>query len=81
MILHSPSIEGVIRRVLYIHTQMEIITTLTKQIDDRKSTWRFVKTPEGYCAIGGNYKLVSYRSKSAMDRSIKWFTDKGFTIA
>ena len=60
---------------------MNVITTLTKKIDDRQSTWRFVEVPEGFCAIGGNYKLVQYRSKSAMERSIKWFTDKGYTHA
>ena len=58
---------------------MTIIATLSKQLEDRTATWRFVKTPEGYCAIGGNYKLVSYRSKAAMDKSIKWFESKGFT--
>ena len=60
---------------------MEVITTLTKQLDDRTSTWRFVKFPEGYCAIGGNYKLVSYRSEAAMKKSIAWFASKGFTAA
>lgn len=59
---------------------MQVLKTLTKKIEDRQSTWRFVQVPEGYCAIGGNYKLVQYRSKSAMERSIKWFTDKGYTV-
>ena len=57
---------------------MQIITTLSKQLDDRVSTWRFVKFPEGYCAIGGNYKIVSYRSEAAMKKSLAWFQSKGF---
>ena len=59
---------------------MEVLFTLTKQIEDRKSTWRFIKVDEGYAAIGGNYKLVSYRSKNAMEKSKKWFMDKGFAL-
>ena len=60
---------------------MEVIATLTKKLEDRNSTWRFVKTPEGYCAIGGNYKLVSYRSEAAMKKSLAWFQSKGFAAA
>ena len=59
---------------------MQVLFTLTKQIEDRKSTWRFIKVDEGYAAIGGNYKLVSYRSKGAMEKSKKWFMDKGFAL-
>ena len=59
---------------------MEVLFTLTKQIEDRKSTWRFIKVDEGYAAIGGNYKLVSYRSKNAMEKSKQWFMDKGFAL-
>ena len=57
---------------------MQVLATLTKQIGDRTSTWRFVETPEGFCAIGGNYKLVSYRSKDAMKKSYKWFQSNGY---
>lgn len=64
-----------------LSNNMEVIATLTKKLDDRTSTWRFVKTPEGYCAIGGNYKLVSYRSQAAMEKSKQWFLAKGFTLA
>ena len=60
---------------------MTLIKTLTKKIDDRTSTWRFVEVEEGYCAIGGNYKLVQYRSKPAMNKSINWFIDKGYEVA
>ena len=58
---------------------MNIITTLVKPIDsDSTSTWRFVETPEGFCAIGGNYKIISFRNEYAMKKSIKWFTAKGY---
>ena len=60
---------------------MKVIATLTKQIEDRTSTWRFVETPEGFCAVGGNYKLISYRSKAAMNKSYKWFVGNGYTRA
>ena len=61
---------------------MTIIQTLTKQLEDRKATWRFVQTPDGdYCSIGGNYKIISYRSEAAMKKSIAWFLSKGFTNA
>ena len=59
---------------------MEVLFTLTKQIDGRTSNWRFIKTPEGLCSIGGNYKLVQYRSEYAMNKSKQWFLDKGFTL-
>ena len=58
---------------------MKVHMTLTKTMDDgRVSTWRFIEVAEGYCSIGGNYKLLQYRSKSAMDKSIKWYLDKGY---
>ena len=58
---------------------INVITTLTKKIDDdSSSTWRFVETPEGYCALGGNYKLISFRNEYAMKKSIKWFASKGY---
>ncbi len=60
---------------------MEVLFTLTKNIDGRQSNWRFVKVQEGYCAIGGNYKLVQYRSQSGMEKSKAWFLDKGYTVA
>ncbi len=53
--------------------------TLTKSMEgDRVSTWRFVQTDEGYCAIGGNYKLIQYRDRTSMDKSIAWYLDKGY---
>ena len=61
---------------------MNVLTTLTKAIDsDSTSTWRFVETPEGFCAIGGNYKIISFRNEYAMRKSIKWFTNKGYKQA
>ena len=62
---------------------MNIVTTLSKKIDsDSTSTWRFIETPDGYCAIGGNYKLISFRNEYSMKKSIKWFTSKGYkTVA
>ena len=61
---------------------MTIIHTLQKQTEDRMSTWRFVETPDGtYCSIGGNYKIISYRSKAAMEKSYAWFLSKGFSVA
>ena len=42
---------------------MEVLFTLTKTIDGRVSNWRFVKVDDGYCAIGGNYKLLQYRNQ------------------
>jgi hypothetical protein len=59
---------------------MTIISTMTRKDADKTFTWRFVQTPEGYCAIGGNYKLVSYRSLSAMQKSMDWFATKGFAL-
>ena len=60
---------------------MEVLFTLTKQIDGRTSNWRFIKVDEGYAAIGGNYKLVQYRSEWAMNKSKTWFMDKGYALA
>ena len=60
---------------------MQVLFTLSKQLEDRKSTWRFIKVDEGYAAVGGNYKLVSYRSESAMQKSKQWFIDKGYAVA
>ena len=58
---------------------MTVLHTLSRQLEgDRKSTWRFVEIEGAYCAIGGNYKLVSFRSKAAMDKSIAWFASKGY---
>ena len=59
---------------------MTLLFTLTKDVTDRTSNWRFIQTPEGYCAIGGNYKLVSFRSEAAMNKSKNWFMSKGFAI-
>lgn len=56
-----------------------IISTLSKTMEDgRVSTWRFIQTDEGYCAVGGNYKLLQYRSKAAMEKSIAWYVSKGY---
>ena len=56
-----------------------IIATMSKTMDDgRVSTWRFIQTDEGYCSVGGNYKLLQYRSKAAMDKSIAWYVSKGY---
>ena len=61
---------------------INIIETLSKKIDsDSTSTWRFVETPEGFCALGGNYKLISFRNEYAMKKSIKWFASKGYKSA
>ena len=60
---------------------MEVLFTLTKQIDGRTSNWRFIKVDEGFAAIGGNYKLVQYRSEWAMNKSKTWFMDKGYALA
>ena len=59
---------------------MKVLFTLSKQIDDRTSTWRFIQTDEGFCAIAGNYKLLSYRNKYGMEKSKKWFMSKGYTL-
>ena len=59
---------------------MKVITTLSKNIEGRQSTWRFVQMPEGFCAIGGNYKLLQYRDESAMNRSKEWFLSKGYSV-
>ena len=47
--------------------------------DGRVSTWRFIQTTEGYCSVGGNYKLLQYRDKASMEKSIKWYLSKGYT--
>lgn len=80
---HYPPFGGFFRRVIFNNTHMiDIITTLSKKIDDESvSTWRFVKTPEGFCALGGNYKLISFRNEFAMKKSIKWFASKGYKAA
>ena len=58
-----------------------VIQTLTKTMDDgRVSTWRFIQTTEGYCSVGGNYKLLQYRDKAAMEKSIKWYLSKGYSV-
>ena len=59
---------------------MEVLFTLTKVIDGRTSNWRFVAVDDGFCAIGGNYKLLQYRSKAGMEKSKKWFLDKGYAL-
>ena len=59
---------------------MEVLFTLTKNIDGRTSNWRFVKVDDGYCAIGGNYKLLQYRDERGMEKSKKWFMEKGFAL-
>ena len=59
-------------------TIMNIVHTLSKKLDDRISTWRFVEVEGKFCAIGGNYKLISYRSEAAMKKSIAWFASKGY---
>ena len=56
-----------------------VITTMSKTMDDgRVSTWRFIQTDEGFCSVGGNYKLLQYRTKAAMDKSIAWYASKGY---
>ena len=35
-------------------------------------------TDEGFCSVGGNYKLLQYRTKAAMDKSIAWYASKGY---
>ena len=57
---------------------MEVLFTLTKNIDGRTSNWRFVKVDDGYCAIGGNYKLLQYRNQAGLEKSKKWFLEKGY---
>jgi len=53
--------------------------TMSKTMEGgRVSTWRFVQTDEGFCAIGGNYKLLQYRTESAMRKSIEWYASKGY---
>ena len=57
-----------------------IISTLSKTMDDgRVSTWRFIQTDEGYCSVGGNYKLLQYRNQAGLEKSKKWFLEKGYT--
>lgn len=57
-----------------------VIATMSKTMDDgRVSTWRFIQTDEGFCSVGGNYKLLQYRNKAAMDKSIAWYASKGYT--
>ena len=74
----SPAIAGFFLRVNFTFN-MTVLHTLTKKLDgDRQSTWRFVEIEGTYCAIGGNYKLVSYRSEAAMKKSIAWFASKGY---
>jgi hypothetical protein len=57
---------------------METLFTLTKNIDGRTSNWRFVKVDGGYCAIGGNYKLLQYRNEAGLQKSKAWFMEKGY---
>ena len=58
-----------------------VIQTVQKTMDDgRVSTWRFIQTTEGFCSVGGNYKLLQYRDKAAMEKSIKWYLSKGYTV-
>ena len=57
---------------------MEVLFTLTKTIDGRVSNWRFIKVDEGYAAIGGNYKLLQYRNQAGLEKSKKWFLEKGY---
>ena len=58
-----------------------IIATATKTMEGgRVSTWRFIQTDEGYCAVGGNYKLLQYRDESAMRKSLTWYKSKGYAL-
>ena len=77
-----PPYRGVFSACKYTrNTNMKVLFTLSKQMDDdRTSIWRFVQTDEGFWAIAGNYKLLSYRNKFGMDRSKKWFMSKGYTL-
>ena len=60
---------------------MQLMFTMTKKMDDgRTSNWRFLKVDEGYCAVGGNYKLLQYRSEFGMNKSRDWFASKGYTL-
>ena len=57
-----------------------IITTMSKSMEGgRVSTWRFIQTDEGFCAVGGNYKLLQYRDEAAMRKSLAWYASKGYT--
>lgn len=79
---YSPLSRGLFDVSITYYLNMTIIHTLTKQLEDRTATWRFVQTPDGdYCSIGGNYKIISYRSKAAMTKSYNWFLSKGFAVA
>jgi len=61
---------------------MQLLFTLSKKMDDgRVSNWRFVKTDDGFCSIGGNYKLLQYKSEFGMNKSKDWFMSKGYAIA
>ena len=67
--------------VIYFVSNLELLFTLTKEIDGRKSNWRFVKNDDGLCAIGGNYKLLQYRNTAGMNKSRDWFLAHGYAIA
>ena len=78
---HSPVITGVFPRVHLQEKHMfQVLSTLTKTMEDgRVSTWRFIQTTEGFCSVGGNYKLLQYRDKASMEKSVKWYLSKGYT--
>ena len=60
---------------------MTHLFTMSRKMDDgRTSNWRFVKTDDGLCAIGGNYKLLQYRNETGMNKSIAWFKTKGYSV-
>lgn len=55
---------------------------MTKQLPDgRDSNWRFIQTNDGLCSIGGNYKILQYRNRAGMDKSIAWFKSIGYSVA
>ena len=60
---------------------MTHLFTMTKQLPDgRASNWRFIDTPDGLCALGGNKKVLTYRNRVGLDKSVAWFKTKGYSV-
>ena len=72
-----PPYRGVFPRVVFGVSDGSSIP-LPKNIDGRTSNWRF-ESGRGYCHRG-QLKLLQYLSKSRMEKSKKWFLEKGFTV-